>query len=79
MACYSQSIERDELTSLCYYNRGVSYLQMEKLEEGLTDLITVMQRNDDADATAAAEQLLSELGIKVVVENEQSGESKQSK
>ena len=79
VACYSQSIERDELTSLCYYNRGVSYLQMEKLEEGLTDLITVMQRNDDADATAAAEQLLSELGIKVVVENEQSGESKQSK
>lgn len=75
VACYSQSIERDELTSLCYYNRGVSYLQMEKLEEGLTDLITVMQRNDDADATAAAEQLLNELGIKVVVENEQSGES----
>ena len=67
------------MTSLCYYNRGVSYLQMEKLEEGLTDLITVMQRNDDADATAAAEQLLSELGIKVVAENEQSGESKQSK
>lgn len=69
---YSQSIEREELTSLCYYNRGVSYLQMEKLEEGLTDLITVLQRNDDADATAAAKQLLSELGIKVVVENEQS-------
>lgn len=75
VAYYSQSIERDELTSLCYYNRGVSYLQMEKLEEGLTDLITVMQRNDDADATAAAGQLLSELGIKVVVENEQSNES----
>lgn len=67
---YSQSIERNELTSLCYYNRGVSYLRMEKLEEGLTDLITVLQRNDDADVTAAAEQLLSELGIKVVVESE---------
>lgn len=72
---YTQSIERNEMASLCYYNRGVSYLQMEKLEEGLTDLITVMQRNDDADATAAAEQLLGELGIKVVVENEQSDES----
>lgn len=69
---YTQSIEREELTSLCCYNRGVSYLQMEKLEEGLTDLITVLQRNDDEDATAAAKQLLSELGIKVVVENEQS-------
>lgn len=74
VAYYSQSIERDELTSLCYYNRGVSYLQMEKMEEGLNDLIAVVQRNDDADATAAAEQLLGELGIKVVVENEQSKE-----
>lgn len=66
---YTKSIEQNQMTSLCYYNRGVSNLQMEKLEEGLTDLIVVLQRNDDADATAAAQQLLSELGVEVVFEN----------
>ena len=33
---YTKSIEKEEMTSLCYYNRGVSYLQMEDLEAGLS-------------------------------------------
>ena len=60
---YTNSIEQQQMISLCMYNRGVSYLQLEKLEEGLTDLITVLQRNDDADATAAAAALLQELDV----------------
>jgi len=52
------------------YNRGVSYLQLEKLEEGLTDLITVLQRNDDADATAAAAALLQELDVNLVYDTQ---------
>lgn len=66
---YTQSIENQQMVSLCLYNRGVSYLQQEKLEEGLTDLITVLQRNDDADAAAAAAALLQELGVEVVFDS----------
>lgn len=66
---YTQSIEKQQMVSLCLYNRGVAYLQLEKLEEGLTDLITVLQRNDDADATAAAAALLQELGVNVVFDS----------
>jgi len=65
---YSQSIEKGEMTSLCYYNRGVSYLQMEDLEMGLTDLITVLQRDDDEGAVTAAQTLLKELGVEMVFE-----------
>jgi len=68
IANYTKSIEKEQMVSLCLYNRGVAYLQTEKLEEGLTDLITVLQRNDDADASAAAAALLQELGIEVVIE-----------
>lgn len=63
---YTKSIKEEQMVSLCMYNRGVSYLQVGKLEEGLTDLITVLQRNDDADSTAAAVELLRELGVDVV-------------
>lgn len=66
---YTQSIEKQQMVSLCLYNRGVSYLQLKKLEEGLTDLVTVLQRNDDADATAAAAVLLQELGVNVVFDS----------
>lgn len=69
---YTASIEKDEMTSLCYYNRGVSYLQLEDLEAGLTDLITVLQRNDDESAVTAAQTLLKELGVEVVFEKETS-------
>lgn len=72
IACYTQSIEKQQMVSLCLYNRGVAYLQLEKLEEGLTDLITVLQRNDDADASAAATALLTELGVEVVFEEPES-------
>ena len=65
---YSRSIEKEEMTSLCYYNRGVSYLQMDDLEAGLTDLITVLQRSDDESAVTAAQTLLKELGVEVVFE-----------
>lgn len=65
---YTKSIEKEEMTSLCYYNRGVSYLQMEDLEAGLTDLITVLQRSDDESAVTAAQTLLEELGVEVVIE-----------
>ena len=68
---YSNSIEKQQMVSLSMYNRGVAYLQLEKLEEGLTDLITVLQRNDDADATAAAAALLQELGVNVVFDAQQ--------
>jgi len=69
IAYYNQSIAMEQMVSLCLYNRGVAYLQMEKLEEGLTDLITVLQRNDDADAATAAAMLLQELGIEVVFDS----------
>ena len=67
---YTNSIEQQQMISLCMYNRGVSYLQLEKLEEGLTDLITVLQRNDDADATAAAAALLQELDVNLVYDTQ---------
>ena len=56
------------MVSLSLYNRGVSYLQLGKPTEGVTDLITVLQRNDDADAMQASAALLQELGadIKIV-------------
>ncbi len=66
---YSKSIEVQQMVSLSLYNRGIAYLQLEKLEEGLTDLITVLQRNDDADATAAATAILQELGVNVVFDS----------
>lgn len=66
---YTKSIEAQQMVSLSLYNRGIAYLQMEKLEEGLTDLITVLQRNDDADATAAAAAILQELGVNVVIDS----------
>ena len=66
---YSKSIEAKQMVSLSLYNRGVAYLQEEKLEEGLTDLVTVLQRNDDADATAAATAILQELGVSVVFDS----------
>ena len=58
------------MVSLCLYNRAVSYFQLEKLEEGLTDLVNVLQRNDDADATAAATQLLEDLGVELTFEDQ---------
>jgi len=67
---YTKSIEKQQMVSLCMYNRGVSYLQLEKLEEGLTDLVTVLQRNDDADATAAAAALLQELDVNLVYDTQ---------
>jgi len=66
---YSKSIEAKQKVSLSLYSRGAAYLQEEKLEAGLTDLITVLQRNDDADATAAAAALLQELGVEVVFDS----------
>ena len=66
---FNRSIEKQQMVSLCLYNRGVSYLQQKKLEEGLTDLITVLQRNDDADASTAAAALLKELGVNVVFDS----------
>ena len=67
---YSDSIEKGQMVSLCLYNRAVSYFQLEKLEEGLTDLVNVLQRNDDADATAAATQLLEDLGVELTFEDQ---------
>lgn len=67
---YNNSIEKQQMVSLSMYNRGVAYLQLEKLEEGLTDLITVLQRNDDADATAASAALLQELGVEIVFDEQ---------
>ena len=66
---YTQSIEKQQMVSLSQYNRGVSYLQLQKLEEGLTDLVTVLQRNDDADASSAAAALLEQLGVNVVFDS----------
>ena len=66
---YSKSIEAKQMVSLSLYNRGLAYLQEEELEEGLTDLITVLQRNDDADATSAATAILRELGVNVVFDS----------
>lgn len=66
---YTRSIEDQQMVSLALYNRGVSYLQLQKTEEGLTDLITVLQRNDDPDASSAAAALLQELGVNVVFES----------
>lgn len=63
---YSESIAKNQMISLSTYNRGVSYLQLNMLEEGLTDLVVVLQRNDDADATSSAAALLKDLGVEVV-------------
>ena len=41
---------------------------MEDLEMGLTDLITVLQRDDDEGAVTAAQTLLKELGVEMVFE-----------
>lgn len=64
---YTRSIDRQEMVSLSLYNRGVVYLQLGKPEEGLTDLLTVLQRNDDADAMAATTALLTELGADIQI------------
>lgn len=69
IAHYTGSIEKQQMVSLSLYNRGIAYLQLEKLEEGLTDLITVLQRNDDAEASAATAAILQALGVEVVFDS----------
>ena len=64
---YTRSIDRQEMVSLSLYNRGVAYLQLGKPEDGLADLLAVLQRNDDADAMAATTALLTELGADIQI------------
>ena len=67
---FTDSISKSEMVSLCCYNRGVCYLQSGKLEEGLTDLLTVLQLNDDAEAVSAADALLKEMDVEIIYETE---------
>lgn len=62
---FTASIEKEEMVSACLYNRGVCYLSREELEAGLTDILTVIQRNDDPDSVSAARELLESMGITV--------------
>lgn len=67
IAFFTQSIEKGQMVSLCYYNRAVSNLQAGNAENGLYDLVAVLERNDDEDAVDAAIAMLEELGAELKV------------
>lgn len=56
---FTASIQKEEMLSLCYYNRGLCELQSGDYKTSLLDLLTVIERNDDADAVAGANELLT--------------------
>ena len=55
---FTASINKGEDLTECYYNRGVSRIQLGRAEEAQSDLREVVKRDDDAELKAQADQLL---------------------
>ena len=56
--CFTESVEKNESVSASLYNRAVCYLKQGLVQEAREDLNAVMERNDDPEVTAQAQELL---------------------
>lgn len=55
------SIEREDMLQASYYTRGLCFFMTEQYAEGLADINSAAQRNDDPEVTKLVEQLIAEL------------------
>lgn len=59
---FEKSFDCGEDTTLLYYNRGVASLGLNDAESAMKDLEVVVERGDEAELKAAAEEILSLIG-----------------
>ncbi len=62
-ASYTQAIDGDVYTQECLYNRALCYLQLRRNDEAIADLLASLDMNEDEEITAAAKDILSQLGV----------------
>ena len=58
---FSAAIAAGENTAQCYYNRGACYLKLNDRKKALEDMKSVVSLNTDADLTALAKSIVSQL------------------
>ena len=59
IAYFTDSAERGESITQSLYDRAVCYLALENIEEAAADLRTVIERGDEQELSAKAEELLA--------------------
>ena len=63
ISMFTESIGRDDCTTVCLYNRAICSLYKEDMDSAADDFMKVVRRGDDKELAVQAEAVLLSMGI----------------